>query len=385
MHGVELILISLLVAVSVLAATSRAIGVPYPIVLVLGGLVMGFLPGLPDAELEPELVLVIFLPPLLYSAAYFANLRDLKADLRAISLLAIGLVIATAAAVRRRGTRADRRAAVGGGVRAGRDRPPAERPGPWHQRPRGREPDQRRYRAGALPGGGRRRRRLVLAGRGGPAARPRRDRRHRDRPRRRLGDRGGPQAARRPAGGGHDLAPERVRGLRPGRAGRCLRGPGGGHDRHLRRLALARDLHGAHAAHGLLGVGDPDLPAQRAAVRADRPAAAADRRGPLRRAAGRAAGHRGGGLARGDRLPARLGARQRLGDPGARPAREPARAAGRLAPAHDPGLGGHARLGLARRRARPARRLPRSRRAAVRHLRRDLLDAGPPGPHPPAG
>jgi len=132
MHGVELILISLLVAVSVLAATSRAIGVPYPIVLVLGGLVMGFLPGLPDAELEPELVLVIFLPPLLYSAAYFANLRDLKADLRAISLLAIGLVIATAAAVRRRGTRADRRAAVGGGVRAGRDR--RRRPIRWRRR-----------------------------------------------------------------------------------------------------------------------------------------------------------------------------------------------------------------------------------------------------------
>ena len=99
MHGVELVLISLLVAVSVLAAASRAIGVPYPIVLVLGGLLMGFVPGLPDAVLEPELVLVIFLPPLLYSAAFFANLRDLKADLRAISLLAVGLVIATAAAV----------------------------------------------------------------------------------------------------------------------------------------------------------------------------------------------------------------------------------------------------------------------------------------------
>jgi len=98
-HGVELILISLLVAVSGLAAASRAIGVPYPIVLVLGGLVMGFVPGLPDATLEPELVLVIFLPPLLYSAAFFANLRDMRADLRSISLLAVGLVIATAAAV----------------------------------------------------------------------------------------------------------------------------------------------------------------------------------------------------------------------------------------------------------------------------------------------
>ena len=99
MHGVELVLISLLVAVVVLSAASRAIGVPYPIVLVLGGLVMGFIPGVPDVGLEPELVLVIFLPPLLYSAAFFASLRDIKYDLRTISLLAVGLVIATACAV----------------------------------------------------------------------------------------------------------------------------------------------------------------------------------------------------------------------------------------------------------------------------------------------
>lgn len=99
MHGVELILVSLLLSVSVLAAASRAIGIPYPIVLLLGGLVLGFIPGVPEAELDPDLVLVIFLPPLLYSAAFFASLRDLRADLRSISLLAIGLVVATAAAV----------------------------------------------------------------------------------------------------------------------------------------------------------------------------------------------------------------------------------------------------------------------------------------------
>jgi CPA1 family monovalent cation:H+ antiporter len=98
-HDVELILISLLVSVCVLAAASRAIGIPYPIVLVLGGLVLGFVPGMPDVELDPDLVLVIFLPPLLYSAAFFASLRDLRANLRPISLMAIGLVIATAAAV----------------------------------------------------------------------------------------------------------------------------------------------------------------------------------------------------------------------------------------------------------------------------------------------
>src|SRR5215211_6534219 len=67
--------------------------------LVLGGLVMGFIPGVPEVELEPELVLVVFLPPLLYSSAFFASLRDLRYDVRTISMLAIGLVIATAVAV----------------------------------------------------------------------------------------------------------------------------------------------------------------------------------------------------------------------------------------------------------------------------------------------
>jgi monovalent cation/hydrogen antiporter len=93
--NVEVILIALLVSVAVLAAAARTIDVPYPIVLVLGGVVLGLVPGLPDARLNPDLVLVVFLPPLLYSAAFFANLRDLRADLRPITLLSVGLVIAT--------------------------------------------------------------------------------------------------------------------------------------------------------------------------------------------------------------------------------------------------------------------------------------------------
>ncbi|HEV2786075.1 MAG TPA: Na+/H+ antiporter [Solirubrobacteraceae bacterium] len=99
MHDVELVLVSLLVAVAVLAAAARAASIPYPIVLVVGGLVLGFVPGMPEAELAPELVLVVFLPPLLYSAAFFANLHDLRRDLRPISLLAVGLVLATMCAV----------------------------------------------------------------------------------------------------------------------------------------------------------------------------------------------------------------------------------------------------------------------------------------------
>jgi Na+/H+ antiporter len=94
-HDIELVLVSLLISVVVLAAAARAANIPYPIVLVVGGLFLGFVPGLPDVELEPELVLVIFLPPLLYSAAFFADLHELRRNLRPISLLAVGLVIAT--------------------------------------------------------------------------------------------------------------------------------------------------------------------------------------------------------------------------------------------------------------------------------------------------
>jgi Na+/H+ antiporter len=99
MHGVEIVLILLLVAVAGLGAVARWLNVPYPIVLVLGGLVLGFVPGLPNVQLEPQLVLVIFLPPLLYGAAFFANLRDIRAYLRVIVLLAVGLVLFTAAVV----------------------------------------------------------------------------------------------------------------------------------------------------------------------------------------------------------------------------------------------------------------------------------------------
>jgi Na+/H+ antiporter len=98
-HDVELVLTVLLASVAVFALAGNAIGVPYPIVLVCGGLLLGFVPGLPPVELNPDLVLVLFLPPLLYRASYVANLRDLTADLRPISLLAVGLVIATAVAV----------------------------------------------------------------------------------------------------------------------------------------------------------------------------------------------------------------------------------------------------------------------------------------------
>ena len=95
----ELIILGLLVAVAGLGAVARVLDVPDPILLVLGGLALGLAPGIPSIELPPELVLLIFLPPLLYGAAFFTSLRDLRADLRPIALLSIGLVIATTLAV----------------------------------------------------------------------------------------------------------------------------------------------------------------------------------------------------------------------------------------------------------------------------------------------
>jgi monovalent cation/hydrogen antiporter len=99
LHHIEPLLLALMVAVAGLSVLARVVRVPYPILLVLGGLVLGFVPGMPDVALPPELVLVAFLPPLLYWSGFFSSPRDLRADARAISMAAVGLVLATTAAV----------------------------------------------------------------------------------------------------------------------------------------------------------------------------------------------------------------------------------------------------------------------------------------------
>jgi monovalent cation/hydrogen antiporter len=99
LHEIELLLLALIVAVAGLSVLARTVRVPYPILLVLGGLVLGFVPGMPAVELPPELVLVAFLPPLLYWSGFFSSPRDLRADARAIGMVAVGLVLATTAAV----------------------------------------------------------------------------------------------------------------------------------------------------------------------------------------------------------------------------------------------------------------------------------------------
>jgi CPA1 family monovalent cation:H+ antiporter len=97
-HG-ELVIAGLLVAVAGLSALARRLSVPYPIMLVVGGALLGFVPGLPAVHLDPELVLVVFLPPLLYGESIFANFNDLRANLRALTLSTVGLVLVTMCAV----------------------------------------------------------------------------------------------------------------------------------------------------------------------------------------------------------------------------------------------------------------------------------------------
>jgi monovalent cation/hydrogen antiporter len=98
MSGLETVLV-LLVAVLALETIARRVLIPYPIFLVLGGLVLGVVPNVPKVELDPDLVFLIFLPPILWSAAYFTSLRDFRANLRPITLIAVGLVLATTVAV----------------------------------------------------------------------------------------------------------------------------------------------------------------------------------------------------------------------------------------------------------------------------------------------
>ncbi len=98
MSQFELVVLLLTAAVP-LVLLARKINVAYPIVLVLAGLVLGFIPGLPQAKLPPEIILVIFLPPLLFWETITAPTRAFKAFAQPILRLAVGLVLVTTASV----------------------------------------------------------------------------------------------------------------------------------------------------------------------------------------------------------------------------------------------------------------------------------------------
>jgi CPA1 family monovalent cation:H+ antiporter len=100
MGDLQIFIAALFISAAGLNAIANWLDVPYPIPLVLGGLVLGLIPGISGKiELDPNLVLLVFLPPLLYASAFFSDLRSLRADARVIAINAIGLTLATAAVV----------------------------------------------------------------------------------------------------------------------------------------------------------------------------------------------------------------------------------------------------------------------------------------------
>lgn len=99
MHHDLLLVIGLLFAVSLLTLLSPKLRIAYPILLVLGGLAIAFIPGVPHVRLDPELIFLIFLPPLLYEAAWFTSWREFWKWRRSIAMLAFGLVFFTSLVV----------------------------------------------------------------------------------------------------------------------------------------------------------------------------------------------------------------------------------------------------------------------------------------------
>jgi monovalent cation/hydrogen antiporter len=97
-HDIEFLML-LLLAIALLAQLAGRLQIPYPVFLVLGGLAIALVPGIPQVRLDPGVVFLVFLPPLLYAAAFRASPRDLRAHAGRIALLAIALVMLTVVVV----------------------------------------------------------------------------------------------------------------------------------------------------------------------------------------------------------------------------------------------------------------------------------------------
>ena len=286
----ELQLLALLIAVGFVLVLAARMHLPVAIPLVCGGLLLGFVPGLPEVQLPPDLVLVAILPPLLYSSAFFTGLRDLRANLRPISLLAVGLVAVTTAGVAWVGHDAvhlswasaftlgaivsptDALAATEVARRVGAPRRVVSI-----------------IEGESLVNDGLA---LVLYKTAVAAAvagtfslwsaswhlLAEHRRRHRRRARRRLRRQAGAPPRRRHADGGRDRAPVRLSRL-PARCGaRRLGGARRRDDRRLHGLVHPAAHDGADAPFRQRVLGDPRVPRQRAALRARRSAAPVDRR-----------------------------------------------------------------------------------------------------------
>jgi len=98
-HNIEITLLVLVVLVALLAVFARRLKVPYPIILVLGGLALGFIPWVPDVRLSPTVVFLVILPPLIFASALNTPWREFKFNIISISMLGLGLVIFTVVGV----------------------------------------------------------------------------------------------------------------------------------------------------------------------------------------------------------------------------------------------------------------------------------------------
>src|SRR5262245_5484550 len=94
MHLIEATLLLLFMA-TITVPWARRMNLPTEVVLVLGSLILSLAPGLPTLVLDPDVVFMLFLPPILFAAAYFTSWRDFKRNRRPIFLLAFGLVLFT--------------------------------------------------------------------------------------------------------------------------------------------------------------------------------------------------------------------------------------------------------------------------------------------------
>jgi CPA1 family monovalent cation:H+ antiporter len=94
-QAVQAVFLLLLVFVAMFAGLARRLRVPYPILLVIAGLLLSFLPGMPRIALDPDLVFLVFLPPLLYSASWTLSWREFQRNFMSIAMLAVGLVLFT--------------------------------------------------------------------------------------------------------------------------------------------------------------------------------------------------------------------------------------------------------------------------------------------------
>src|SRR5882672_60668 len=98
-ENLELVLILLLVCVVAFGAIANRLKIPYPILLVIGGLALSLVPGIPRFNLDPDMIFLGVLPPLLFAAAFTTSWRDFRYNLVSISSLAFGLVAFTVVGV----------------------------------------------------------------------------------------------------------------------------------------------------------------------------------------------------------------------------------------------------------------------------------------------